>query len=113
MEVTVPKSSGDFLQGTLDLLVLQVLRSGAEHGWGISQKIQAASRDVLEIQQGSLYPALRRLERRGLVTARQGTSANNRQARYYTLTALGQSFLTEEIANWQRFAGAVSLILAT
>ena len=109
----MPKSSGDFLQGTLDLLVLQILRSGDEHGWGISQKIQMASRELLQIQQGSLYPALRRLERRGLVTARQGTSANNRQARYYSLTTLGQSFLTQEIANWQRFSGAVSLILAT
>ncbi len=107
------RQTTDLLQGTLDLLILKTLSSSAQHGWGIAQQIQGASRDVLSVNQGSLYPALRRLEARGMIRARWGISANNRRARFYTLTEAGQRRLDEELSSWQRFAGAVNLILAT
>lgn len=103
----------DRLQGTLDLLVLRVLRRGTMHGWGIAQEIQQISRDVLQVNQGSLYPALRRLEERGWIDAEWGTSDNNRRARYYRLTAAGRRQLAQETASWQEFVLAVSRILQT
>ena len=103
----------DRLQGTLDLLVLRVLRRGAMHGWGIAQEIQQISRDVLQVNQGSLYPALRRLEERGWIDAEWGTSDNNRRARYYRLTATGRRQLAQETASWEEFVLAVTRILQT
>ena len=102
----------DLLQGTLDLLVLKVLSvHGDMHGWGIAQAIQRTSRDTLQVNQGSLYPALHRLERRGLLSAEWGTSENNRSAKYYRLTSDGRAALSDETAEWERFTGAVRLIL--
>jgi transcriptional regulator len=101
----------DLLQGTLDLLVLRTLSAGAMHGWGISQRIQQISEDVLRVNQGSLYPALYRLEQQGWIQAEWGVSENNRQARFYSLTKKGRRQLQEETANWERFAGAVTRIL--
>jgi transcriptional regulator len=101
----------DRLQGTLDLLILRVLRQGPQHGWGIAQHIQQISRDVLQVNQGSLYPALRRLEERGWIRAHWGTSDNNRRARYYELTAAGRKQLSEETASWEQFVLAVSRVL--
>jgi len=103
----------DRLQGTLDLLILRVLRTGRQHGWGISQLIQQVSRDVLLVNQGSLYPALRRLEERGWIAARWGTSDNNRRARFYELTAAGRRQLADETASWESFVLAVSRVLQT
>lgn len=103
----------DRLQGTLDLLVLRVLRRGTMHGWGIAQEIQQISRDVLQVNQGSLYPALRRLEERGWIDAEWGTSDNNRRARYYRLTAAGRKQLAQETASWEEFVLAVTRILQT
>ena len=103
----------DRLQGTLDLLVLRVLRRGTMHGWGIAQEIQQISRDVLQVNQGSLYPALRRLEERGWIDAEWGTSDNNRRARYYRLTTAGRRQLAQETASWEEFVLAVTRILQT
>jgi transcriptional regulator len=109
----VAPNNADVLQGTLDLLVLKALSLEPMHGWGISQRIQQISRDVLQINQGSLYPALHRLERRAWIEADWGTSENNRRAKYYRLTALGRKQLAEERASWQRFALAVERVLQT
>ena len=103
----------DRLQGTLDLLVLRVLRRSSMHGWGIAQEIQQVSREVLQVNQGSLYPALRRLEERGWIDAEWGTSDNNRRARYYRLTAAGRKQLAQETASWEEFVLAVTRILQT
>lgn len=103
----------DRLQGTLDLLVLRVLRQGTNHGWGVAQQIQQISRDVLQVNQGSLYPALRRLEERGWIDAEWGTSDNNRRARFYKLTAAGRRQLTQETASWEEFVLAVTRVLQT
>lgn len=103
----------DRLQGTLDLLILRVLRQERMHGWGIAQQIQAISRDVLQVNQGSLYPALRRLEERGWIGAEWGTSDNNRRARFYQLTAAGRRQLTQETASWEEFVLAVTRVLQT
>ena len=103
----------DRLQGTLDLLILRVLRTGSAHGWGIAQHIQQISRDVLQVNQGSLYPALRRLEERGLISAEWGTSENNRRARFYALTARGRRELAEETESWEAFVLAVTRVLHT
>lgn len=105
-----PKS--DLLQGTLDLLILKTLQAGPLHGWGISLRIQAVSEDVLQVNQGSLYPALHRLEQQGLIASEWGASDNNRQAKYYELTRLGRKQLTAETRNWERLAQAVARILA-
>lgn len=105
-----PKS--ELLQGTLDLLILKTLETGPRHGWGISLRIQAVSEDVLQVNQGSLYPALHRLEQQGLIAAQWGASENNRQAKYYELTRLGRKQLEAERKNWERLAGAVARILA-
>ena len=103
----------DRLQGTLDLLILRVLRTERMHGWGISQQIQQISRDVLLVNQGSLYPALRRLEERGWISAKWGTSENNRRARFYELTPTGRRQLADETASWQEFVLAVTRVLQT
>jgi PadR family transcriptional regulator PadR len=103
----------DRLQGTLDLLILRVLRHERTHGWGIAQQIQQISRDVLQVNQGSLYPALSRLEERGWIEAEWGTSENNRRARFYTLTAAGRRQLTQETASWEEFVLAVTRVLQT
>jgi transcriptional regulator len=106
-----PQQSNDRLQGTLDLLVLKTLAKGPMHGWSVAQRIQAASRDALLINQGSLYPALHRLEDAGFVTAEWGASENNRRAKFYRLTTLGKKQLQHETDSWQRFAEAVALVL--
>jgi PadR family transcriptional regulator, regulatory protein PadR len=101
----------DLLQGTLDMLILKTLCPGPEHGWAIAQRIQQMSEDVLQIGQGSLYPALHRLEYRGWIRAQWGASENNRRARFYSLTAAGRRQLDAELANWERLTGAVNLVL--
>jgi PadR family transcriptional regulator, regulatory protein PadR len=105
-----PKS--DLLQGTLDLLILRTLAKGPMHGWGISLQIQDVSRDVLQINQGSLYPALHRLEQQGLIEAEWGNSENNRQAKFYQLTRDGRKQLAEETRSWERLSAAVARVLA-
>ncbi len=104
-------SSADVLQGTLDLLVLKALSLAPMHGWGISQRIQQLSADALQVGQGSLYPALYRLERRGLVKSEWRTTENNREAKYYALTRAGQRALGAELASWRQFVSAVELII--
>ena len=103
----------DLLQGTLDLLVLKTLAQGPMHGWGISVRIQQVTREVLQVNQGSLYPALHRLELQGLIAAEWGNSENNRQAKFYELTRNGRKQLAEETRNWERLAAAVGRVLAT
>jgi PadR family transcriptional regulator PadR len=98
-------------QGTLDLLILKTLALGPQHGWGVSERIQQISSDVLRVQQGSLYPALHRLERRGWIKARWGTSENNRQAKFYELTRKGLQQLNDEAAAWRRLSLAMGQIL--
>ena len=98
-------------QGTLDLLILRTLALEPQHGWGISERVQQMSSDVLRIQQGSLYPALHRLERRGWIQAHWGTSENNRKAKYYSLTRTGQKQLEAELENWGRLSTAIALVL--
>jgi len=105
-------SKSDLLQGTLDVLVLKTLSTGPMHGWGISQRIQQWSEDVLEVNQGSLYPALHRLGERGWISAEWGNSENNRRARFYSLTRSGRRQLAEETESWERFAAAVGRVLA-
>lgn len=107
------KSNVDLLQGTLDMLVLKTLQLEAQHGWGISQRIQQMSKDVLQVNQGSLYPALHRLQRQGFIGAEWGTSQNNRRAKYYSLTSKGRTQLVAETANWERLSSAVADILQT
>lgn len=104
-------ASSDVLQGTLDLLVLKALALAPMHGWGISQRIQQLSRDALQIGQGSLYPALYRLERKGFVKSAWSTTENNREAKYYQLTAAGRRALSSEQREWRRFVEAVDLVL--
>lgn len=105
------KKKTDLLQGMLDLLVLRALRHGALNGWDVMQRIELVSRDVLRVTPGSLYPALHRLETRGLVASEWGTSENNRRAKFYKLTATGRRQLEAELETWKRFSGAVELIL--
>jgi len=103
----------DLLQGTLDVLILKTLSAGQMHGWGISQRIQQLSQDVLQVNQGSLYPALYRLENQGWIKAEWGTSENNRRAKFYELTRAGRKQLSEETVSWERFSAAVARVLAT
>lgn len=103
----------DLLQGTLDMLILKTVALGPTHGWGISQRIQQISRDVLRVQQGSLYPALQRLERQGWIEASWGTSENNRRAKFYEITDVGRRRLAEETESWERLSAAVARILQT
>ena len=100
-------------QGTLDLLILRTLALEPQHGWGISERIQQTSRDALSVQQGSLYPALHRLERRGWIKANWGTSDNNRRAQYYELTKSGRWQLELETQTWNRLTAAVADVLGT
>ena len=109
----MPKQKADLLQGTLDLLILRTLELGSIHGWGISQHIQQISNGVLQVQQGSLYPALHRLELEGWISSDWGTSENNRRARFYKLTRTGRKQLSQETENWERLAGAVFQVLQT
>ena len=103
----------ELLQGTLELLVLKTLSLEPLHGWGISQRIQQISEGVLEVNQGSLYPALQRLEKEGLITSGWGTTDNNRRARYYDLTAAGRRALGDELESWRRFAAGLEAVLRT
>ena len=109
----MPDDRLDLPQGTLDLLILKALSLQAEHGWAITQRIRQISKDALQVQQGSLYPALHRLERRGWIRARWGASENNRRARFYELTARGRQQLEAEAEAWHRLVAAVGLVLRT
>jgi transcriptional regulator len=105
-----PKS--DVLQGTLDLLVLKTLNTmGPMHGWGIAQRIQQVSEDMLRLNQGTLYPALLRLQQRGWITAKWGVSDNNRKAKYYSITRAGQKQLEQEAESWERMAALINRVL--
>ena len=101
----------DILQGTLALLVLKTLQMGPMHGWGITLHIQQLSNDILRVEEGSLYPALHRMEQAGWVSAEWGVSENNRRARYYRLTAAGRKQLAQEEESWHQLTGAVALVL--
>ena len=103
--------SSDLLQGTLDLLVLKTLALESMHGWGIAQRIQQVSKDALLIGQGSLYPALHRLEYKGWIQAEWGASENNRRAKFYCLTPAGKKQLSEELRDWARLSNAIALVL--
>ncbi len=105
------KQQTDLLQGTLDLLVLKTLQPGPAHGWDIAQRIRQVSRDVLRVNQGSLYPALHRLEAQGSISSEWGASDNNRRAKFYKLTAAGRKRLEAERETWERFSRAVDAIL--
>jgi PadR family transcriptional regulator PadR len=107
----MPKPKSDLLQGTLDLLILKTLELQPMHGWGISQRIQQTSEGVLNVNQGSLYPALYRLEQKGWIEAEWDSSENNRKAKYYRLTRTGRKQLAEETENWERLAAAITQIL--
>ena len=107
------RTATDALRGSLDLLVLKTLSLSPMHGWGISQRIQQISDGTLEVNQGSLYPALQRLEKDGLITSEWGTTDNNRQARYYRLTAAGRRALGQELESWRRFAAGLEAVLRT
>jgi transcriptional regulator len=109
----MPIDRTDLLQGTLALLVLRILRPGPLHGWGISKRIRMISSDVLQIQQGSLYPALYRLEEQGLVAAEWGVSDEGRRAKFYRLTPAGKKQLADEQATWRTFSHAVEQVLAS
>ena len=109
----MPEQGVALPQGTLDLLILRTLALGAQHGWAISERIHRVSRKVLEVRQGSLYPALHRLERRGWIKARWGVSENNRRAKYYELTKSGRRQLEAEKSEWERLATAVAQVLRT
>jgi len=107
----MPVPHVDLPQGTLDLLILRTLALGPQHGWGISERVQQISSDVLRIQQGSLYPALHRLQRKGWIKSRLGTSENNRRAKYYELTNTGRRQLAVEEDAWKKLTAAVALVL--
>ena len=107
----MPTEKSDLLQGTLDMLVLKIVELGPIHGYGIAQRIEQISNEVLQVQQGSLYPALHRLENRGLLTAEWKDSETGRQAKFYRLTAKGHTELKSETESWKQLAKAVRLIL--
>jgi PadR family transcriptional regulator, regulatory protein PadR len=107
------RSQTDALRGSLDLLVLKTLSLAPMHGWGISQRIQQLSQDVLAVNQGSLYPALQRLEKEGLITSDWGRTENNRRARYYEITTAGRRALGSELESWRRFSSALETVLCT
>src|SRR6187431_739436 len=112
-ELMAKASKQDLLQGTLDLLILKTLGLGPQHGWGISQRLQQISEDVLRVNQGSLYPALQRLDTAGWIESEWGASENNRQAKFYRLTKKGERQLRDETAQWERMTIAVQRILET
>lgn len=101
----------DLVQGTLDLLILKTVALEPMHGWAIAQRIKQISNEVLHIQQGSLYPALHRLEKQGWIRAEWGESENNRRAKYYSLTSPGRKKLKEELSNWERLSSAIALVV--
>jgi PadR family transcriptional regulator len=101
----------DLVQGTLDLLILKTIAPEPRHGWGIAQRIRQVSGEVLQVNQGALYPALHRLEQNGWIRAKWGESDNNRRAKYYSLTAAGRKYLEQEEANWKRLSTAIGLVL--
>jgi PadR family transcriptional regulator PadR len=107
------ENPGDLLQGTLDLLILKALARGARHGYGVAEWIHETSRDILRVEEGALYPALHRLELRGLLRSEWGASDNNRRAKFYSLTVAGRKQLAEETEFWRRMSGAVARILQT
>lgn len=107
------EQTGELLQGTLDLLILKALARGAMHGYGVAEWIHNSSQDVLRVEEGALYPALHRLELRGLLSSKWGTSENNRRAKYYALTGAGKKQLIQETEYWHRMSGAVARILQT
>ena len=109
----MPLDKSDLLQGTLDMLILKIVALGPVHGYGISLRIRQITKDVLQVQQGSLYPALHRLEKRGWLKAEWGESDHGRQAKFYSLSAKGRRQLAAEETNWQRLAEAVALILGS
>jgi transcriptional regulator len=108
-----PRSSVDALRGSLDLLILKTLSLSTMHGWGISQRVQQMSQGEFAMNQGSLYPALQRLEKDGLITSDWDLTDNNRQARYYRITAAGRRALAKEVESWKRFASALEAVLRT
>ena len=103
----------DLVQGTLDLLIMRTIVTEPLHGWAIAQRIQLLSKEVLQVPQGSLYPALQRLERQGWITAEWGVSETNRRARFYRLTAAGKKRLQQERADWERLSAAIALVMRT
>ena len=103
----------DLVQGMLDLLIMKAVAAAPLHGWAVAQRINELSRDVLRVNQGSLYPALQRLEREGWITAEWGASENNRRARFYSLTKTGRKHLEREQAGWERLSQAIALVLRT
>jgi transcriptional regulator len=109
----LPRPQTDALRGSLDLLVLKTLSLETTHGWGISQRIQQLSDGALEVNQGSLYPALQRLEKEGLITSAWGSSENNRRARFYRITPAGRTALGQEMESWYRFAAGLEALLRT
>jgi PadR family transcriptional regulator PadR len=109
----MPADKSDLLQGTLDMLILKIVALSPVHGYGISLRIRQISKEVLQVQQGSLYPALHRLEKRGWLTAEWGESDNGRQAKFYKLSAKGRKQLQAEESNWERLAQAVTQIMQT
>jgi PadR family transcriptional regulator, regulatory protein PadR len=111
--VSEKKEPGDLLQGTLDLLILKSLARGPMHGYGVAEWIHESSQDVLRVEEGALYPALHRLELRGLLSAEWGASENNRRAKYYALTAAGRKQLARETEYWGRMSGAIARCLQT
>jgi PadR family transcriptional regulator PadR len=104
-------SKMELLQGTLDMLVLRVLRGGPMHGWGLAQRIQILSKDVLQVEEGSIYPSLYRMEHKGWIKAQWGQSVNNRRAKYYELTKEGQRQLANESKDWFRICAAIGAIM--
>jgi PadR family transcriptional regulator PadR len=105
------EKQGELVQGTLDMLVLKALARGAKHGYGVAEWIHESSNDVLRVEEGALYPALHRLELRGLLTAEWGASQNNRRAKFYSLTAAGRKKLAEEAEYWRRMSGAIAHVM--
>jgi len=113
MGATKKPVPGELVQGTLDMLILKTLARGPQHGYGIAQFIQQVSDEVLRVEEGSLYPALHRLELDGVIDSEWGLSSNNRRAKYYRLTALGRKQLVKEASNWSRLAQAIALVMET
>jgi PadR family transcriptional regulator, regulatory protein PadR len=101
----------DLVQGTLDLLILRTIALAPMHGWGIAQRIRIVSKDVLQVNQGALYPALHRLEQSGWIKAKWGDSDNNRRAKFYSLTPAGHKYMEQEQSNWQRLSAAIGMVL--
>jgi transcriptional regulator len=101
----------DLVQGTLDLLILKTVALEPAHGWAIAQRIRAMSREVLQVNQGALYPALHRLEQNGWIRSEWGESENNRKAKYYSLTRAGRRYMEREAANWERLSSAIGLVI--